>query len=262
MAAVAALADLLVALLSEAELRRLFFDLDLGDDLPGAGVPHAELCHQAAALVLRRGRADAAFFRRLADRAGSHYARVVEVAASLGVTGLREPPLPAPPGSPALSGDLPPHPGPPRLSRRHVLAVATMAALILGLAAYAWWRHAPPCATLDEALTGAGFEPNPGLSARMMPGTVLRVCEAGAAGPARLPTPVVWALAADCFSGMEVQEDNWEIPQHTCGSGLELRLNARDLASWLPGLSAHASALGDASPAPLTPPIHPSAHEK
>ncbi len=248
MTAVAALSDLLASLLSEAELRRLFADHGLGDDLPGAGVTHAELCHQAAALVLRRGLADQAFFQRLADRAGAGFPRVVEVAAQLGVSGLRAPPPRPVPSDP---GSAPAAPTPLRatlrIRPRRLLPAVTAVALVLGLITYVWWRRAPPCATLDETLTNAGFTLNPGLSARMMPGTVLRVCEPGASGPARLKAPVVWATAADCFAGLVVQEANWEIPQHTCGSGMELGLEATDLTSWLPGLSAHASALRDAS---------------
>jgi len=238
MSAVPALAKLLVEVLSESELRRLYADLGLGADLPGAGVTQAELCHQAAVLVERRGRADRSFFQALADRAGDHLPRVVEVAEGFGVHDLREPPSRPHPVRPR-----PPVPEEPRRARRRVLPIVAGVALVLGLLAYAWWRRAPPCATLDETLREAGFLANPGLSARLMPGTVLRVCEAGEAGPRRLASPVIWAPVADCFAGIEVQEDNWEIPRHTCGSGMELSLEASDLASWLPGLSAHANAL-------------------
>lgn len=244
MAEVATLADLLTGLLSEAELRRLFVELGMGVDLPGAGVPHVELCHQAVDLLIRRGQANQAFFQALADRAGDHFPRVVEVAATFGVGGLHEPPLR--PSSGASDVPAPKDKARPP-SRRRILPIITGIALILGLATYAWWRHVPPCATLDETLQEAGFQPNPGLSARMMPGTVLRVCEEGEKGPRRLASPAVWALAADCFADAQVQDDNWEIPQHTCGSGMELSLEATDLASWLPGLSAHANALRDAS---------------
>lgn len=86
---------LLRSLLDESELRALFSRLDVTGDLaaalPGRETSFERLCHEAAAVLDRRGGVDATLFLELSRRAGSRAGHVAAVARQFGVE-LSSPP--------------------------------------------------------------------------------------------------------------------------------------------------------------------------
>ena len=84
------LEDLLVALFNEFELRRLLERMELGQGLPGAGVPRAQLAWEAVLLLERRGRINRDLFEFLLEHAGTREVEVRALAADLSIAEFQD----------------------------------------------------------------------------------------------------------------------------------------------------------------------------